>query len=869
MPQIIASGVGGCCCILGQPDLVATQCTCIHLLAEPGLVGIHTCGVSCILNGIAECLTYCRSGSGIDLITSSAASFHIQEYRIGNLVTADTVQYHGGFLYCLDLIHCLGKEVYTHFQSCCRSSLDVGLEGRVIDQCSLRGTAITHTDDHVADTGILHGVPVNFSIPLGHIDSHGAGANYQRSVTGKIVFCALNDLFSGNLVAIRCKEIKLSVQCLPSGVFHITFDKELRGSKVIRIDCFTIAVTILYIQLYTALVFQLGSFIFSRIGSLYCYCALGFHLVAAFCIRYRYRSTSRFHTGDSNGLAAYSHSCYTGIAGSRTYGSTSADFCGNCIRCLLISRHCRFIQSNCRRRSRCRGCRRGRCRSCRRGSCRGCRRGRCRSCCCRRGYCRSHCGLCSRGYCRFFCRFCCRFRCWFCCRSCCRRHFCHPQELTAVSHRYGLRIGNGILGYFFISIGSCGTCHPLHSILQCGLYSSILDLCILFCSIDLRFFLDLIGDIDLFIGDIFLYFYFLCCCRQNIVLVFIIRQCVYRYGVIPRRNTLFIDNTVHIVISPGHGLAVGICDGYAEGYVGDQLAGLFIVEFDLQILLYRDQLQFYRTAVGVLCLFIFLLFFRIFFYRIGCRDLCHLCVCHCQKSLLTDHLDAVQLCSHADELRYLSIHCPGTGIDTSGHDSQNQYRHSGSCHDPVHGTQVQEFCPDYSDSALLFAPGLSPARGSRLFLVILVGIILFIVTLFDVLHIIGIVLLTVFFSGVLFLIGVVLLIVFFSGVLFLISIVLFAVFFSGVLFLISIVLFAVVFSGVLFRIGIVLFTVVSSGVFFLIGIVLFAVSLFRILFFVGIVFLAVVFSGIFFLVPIVTILYVFFPVTVRTFCMVK
>ena len=89
LPQIISAGIGRGLGILCQPDLITAQSTCIHLGCQPCFVGIDTGSISCILDRVAECLADCGSGSGIDGIASSAAAFHIQEYRIRNLISAD------------------------------------------------------------------------------------------------------------------------------------------------------------------------------------------------------------------------------------------------------------------------------------------------------------------------------------------------------------------------------------------------------------------------------------------------------------------------------------------------------------------------------------------------------------------------------------------------------------------------------------------------------------------------------------------------------------------------------------------------------------------------------------------------------------
>ena len=244
---------------------------------------------------------------------------------------------------------------------------------------------------------------------------------------------------------------------------------------------------------------------------------------------------------------------------------------------------------------------------------------------------------------------------------------------------------------------------------------------------------------------------------------------------------------------------------------------------------------------------------------IGCCDLRKLCICHCQHTLLTDHLDAVQLAAHTDELRYLMIHHTCAGIYTACHNGQDQHCHTGCRHNAVHGAHVQEFGPDssYFIATLLFT--LFPfTAASRCHIIVgivlfIVGVIFFAVLVSDILLVVGIVLFAILVSGVLLIVGIVLSAVLFSdillvGVLLVVGIVLSAVLFSGVLLIVGIVLFAVLLSGVLLVVGIVLFAVLLSGVLLVVGIVLFAVLLF---------------------IPIVTILYVFFPVTVRTFCMVK
>ena len=45
-----------------------------------------------------------------------------------------------------------------------------------------------------------------------------SGSAVQASVTVKIIFCSLNDLFSGDFISILVKEIGASVNGLPSGV---------------------------------------------------------------------------------------------------------------------------------------------------------------------------------------------------------------------------------------------------------------------------------------------------------------------------------------------------------------------------------------------------------------------------------------------------------------------------------------------------------------------------------------------------------------------------------------------------------------------------------------------------------------------------
>ena len=249
---------------------------------------------------------------------------------------------------------------------------------------------------------------------------------------------------------------------------------------------------------------------------------------------------------------------------------------------------------------------------------------------------------------------------------------------------------------------------------------------------------------------------------------------------------------------------------------------------------------------------------------IGCCDLRKLCICHCQHTLLTDHLDAVQLAAHTDELRYLMIHHTCAGIYTACHNGQDQHCHTGCRHNAVHGTHVQEFGPDssYFIATLLFTlfPFTATSRCHIIvgIVLLIVGVIFFAVLVSDILLVVGIILSAVLFSDVLLIVGIVLSAVLFSGVLLVVGVVLFTVLISGVLLVVGIVLFAVLFSGVLLVgvlliVSIVLFAVLFSGVLLvgvllIVGIVLFAVLLF---------------------IPIVTILYVFFPVTVRTFCMVK
>ena len=90
----IPSFVGRIRRVLGQPDFVGSQASRVYFIFQPDLVGIDARGISCVLYGLTECLTHCRPGGFVNLVSPSAAGLHVQEYRVGNLVIADLIQYH-------------------------------------------------------------------------------------------------------------------------------------------------------------------------------------------------------------------------------------------------------------------------------------------------------------------------------------------------------------------------------------------------------------------------------------------------------------------------------------------------------------------------------------------------------------------------------------------------------------------------------------------------------------------------------------------------------------------------------------------------------------------------------------------------------